>query len=65
MLKNLKKAHYHGRVVERKTHISAVYKQKRLSFANECVNKPQFSEKVIFFDESKFCIFGIQGRKLV
>ncbi|GFX52444.1 transposable element Tc1 transposase [Trichonephila clavipes] len=41
-------------------------RQKRLDFANEHVNKPpQFWGKVLFSDESKFCIFGIKGRKLV
>ncbi|GFX84245.1 transposable element Tc1 transposase [Trichonephila clavipes] len=50
----------------KKPHISAVDRQKRLDFANEHVNKPkQFWEKVLFSDESKFCIFGIKGRKLV
>ncbi|GFU17207.1 transposable element Tc1 transposase [Trichonephila clavipes] len=40
--------------------------QKRLDFANEHINEPpQFWEKVLFSDESKFCIFGIKGRKLV
>ncbi|GFX84302.1 transposable element Tcb1 transposase [Trichonephila clavipes] len=35
-------------------------------FAKEHVSKPpQFWGKVLFSDESKFCIFGIKGRKLV
>ncbi|GFW24664.1 transposable element Tcb1 transposase [Trichonephila clavipes] len=64
--KILKKAGYHGRVAHKKPPISAVKRQKRLDFANEHVNKPpQFWEKVLFSDESKFCIFGIKGRKLV
>ncbi|GFX93865.1 transposable element Tcb1 transposase [Trichonephila clavipes] len=64
--KILKKAGYHGRVAHKKPHISAVNTQKRLDFANEHVNKPpQFWEKVLLSDESKFCIFGIKGRKLV
>ncbi|GFW09581.1 transposable element Tc1 transposase [Trichonephila clavipes] len=64
--KILKKAGYHGRVARKKTHISAVNRQKRLDFVNEHANKPpQFWEKVLFSDESKFCIFGIKGRKLV
>ncbi|GFU60915.1 transposable element Tc1 transposase [Trichonephila clavipes] len=50
----------------KKPHILAVNRQKRIDFANEHVNKPpQFWEKVLFCDESKFCIFGIKGRKLV
>ncbi|GFW41572.1 uncharacterized protein TNCV_4034891 [Trichonephila clavipes] len=64
--KILKKAGYHGRVAHKKPHISAVNRQKRLDFANEHVNKPpQFWEKVLFSDESKFCIFGIKWRELV
>ena len=62
----MKKTHYHGHVVHRKPHISAENKQKCLTFANESVNKsPYFWLKVIFSDESKFCVFGIKGRKLV
>ncbi|GFY23372.1 transposable element Tc1 transposase [Trichonephila clavipes] len=53
-------------VVRKKPHILAVNRQKHLDFANEHVNKPlQFWEKVLFSDESKFCIFGIKRRKLV
>ncbi|GFT65489.1 transposable element Tc1 transposase [Trichonephila clavipes] len=53
-------------LTHKKPHISAVNRQKLLDFANEHVNKsPQFWEKVLFSDESKFCIFGIKGRKLV
>ncbi|GFT59268.1 transposable element Tcb1 transposase [Trichonephila clavipes] len=64
--KILKKAGYHGHVARKKPHISAVNRQKRLDLANEHVNKPpHFLEKVLFSDESKFCIFGIKGRKLV
>ncbi|GFW43213.1 transposable element Tcb2 transposase [Trichonephila clavipes] len=66
ILEMMLKAGYHGRVDHKKPHISAVNRQKRLDFANEHVNKPpQFWEKVLFSDESKFCIFGIKGRKLV
>ena len=66
MRKILKKTHYHGRVARRKSYISAVNKQKRLIFANECGDKsPQFWEKVIFSDDSKFYTFGIKGCKLV
>ncbi|GFX22718.1 transposable element Tc1 transposase [Trichonephila clavipes] len=61
-----KRAGYHGRVACKKPHISAVNRQKRLDFTNEHVNKPpQFWEKVLFSDESKFRLFGIKERKLV
>ncbi|GFT66269.1 transposable element Tc1 transposase [Trichonephila clavipes] len=64
--KILKKAGYHGRVARKKPHILAVNKQKRLDFANEHVNKAStISGKVLFSDESKICILGIKGRKLV
>ena len=57
---------YHGRISRRKPHVLAVNKQKHLIFANECVNKShQFLEKVIFSDESKFCIFGTKLLTLV
>lgn len=37
-----------------------------MEFANEYVNKPpEFWERVLFSDESQFCIFGIKFRKLV
>ena len=62
----LKKAHYHGRLARRKPCISYAKKQKRLTFANEWINKSsQFWEKVIFSDENKFCIFGFERRKLL
>ncbi|GFX11600.1 transposable element Tc1 transposase [Trichonephila clavipes] len=64
--KILKKAGYHGHVARKKPNISVMNMQKRLDFVSEHVNKPlQFWEKVLFSDESKFCIFGIKGRKLV
>ncbi|GFV77131.1 transposable element Tc1 transposase [Trichonephila clavipes] len=39
---------------------------KRIAFAKDHMHKPlEFWETVIFSDESKFCIFGIKGRKLI
>lgn len=62
----IKKAGYHSRVARRKPYISDINRQKRMDFANEFVSKPpEFWNKVIFSDESKFCIFGIKGKKLV
>ena len=41
-------------------------KKKRMNVANKFISKPPDSwEQVLFSDESKFCIFGIKGRKLV
>lgn len=64
--KILKKAGYRGRVSRKKPFISRVNRLKRIAFANEYVNKPpDFWKRIIFSDESKFCIFGIKGRKIV
>ncbi|GFX63356.1 transposable element Tc1 transposase [Trichonephila clavipes] len=39
---------------------------KGIAFEKDNVHKPlEFWRTVIFSDESKFCIFGIKGRKLV
>lgn len=40
--------------------------RKGCRFANEYINKPlEFWKKVIFTDESKFCLFGSDGNKSV
>lgn len=47
----------------KKPHISKKNRKKRLEFAREHVNKPQeFWDKFVFTDESKFNIFGNDGR---
>jgi hypothetical protein len=57
---------YHGRVARRKGWISEVNRKKRLQFAKDHQNKPaEFWDKVIFSDESKFNIFGSDGRQTV
>lgn len=64
--KFLKKDGYHARVARRKPFISEVNRQKRMDFANKYISKPrEFWERVLFTDESKFCAFGIKGKKLV
>lgn len=64
--KILKKSDFHGRVARRKPFISVINRKKRVDFANLYVNKPpEFWERVLFSDESKFCIFGIKGRKFI
>lgn len=64
--KILKKSGYHARVARKKPFVSLINRQKRIAFAKEHISKPlDFWEKVLFSDESKFCIFGITGRKLV
>ncbi|GFX85121.1 transposable element Tc1 transposase [Trichonephila clavipes] len=63
--KILKKAGYRSRVARRKLRISMTNQLKWIAFVKEHINKPpEFWRTIIFSDESKFCIFGIKGRKL-
>ncbi|GFW68815.1 transposable element Tc1 transposase [Trichonephila clavipes] len=62
----LKKAGYNGRVARKKPLIGKRNRIKRLKFAKEHILKPQrFWNEVIFSDESKFNIFGSDGRRMV
>lgn len=60
------KFNYYGRVQRRKPFISEVNRKKRLQFAKTYINEDlEFWKNVIFSDESKFNIFGSDGRKYV
>ncbi|GFU98003.1 transposable element Tc1 transposase [Trichonephila clavipes] len=62
----LRKAGYNGRVARKKPLIDKRNRVKRLKFAKEHILKPQqFWNEVIFSDESKFNIFGSDGRRMV
>ncbi|GFX25987.1 transposable element Tcb1 transposase [Trichonephila clavipes] len=62
----LRKAGYNGRVARKKPLIGKKNRVKRLKFAKEHILKPQqFWNEVIFSDESKFNIFGSDGRRMV
>lgn len=62
----LYEAGFHGRVARKKPFINAVNKQKRILFAKSHKNDgPEFWNKVIFSDESKYNIFGSDGRKMI
>lgn len=62
----LHEAGYKGRVVRKKPFINEKNRKKRLQFARDHVNKPlSFWKNVLFSDESKFNIFGSDGRKFV
>lgn len=57
---------YQGRAIRKKPYISKTNVQKRLDYANAYVSKPDdFWKNVIFLDESKFNIFGSDGRRFV
>ncbi|GFU84788.1 uncharacterized protein TNCV_2127291 [Trichonephila clavipes] len=62
----LRKAGCNGRVARKKPLIGKRNRVKRLKFAKEHILKPQqFWNEVIFSDESKFNIFGSDGRRMV
>jgi transposase len=59
----LKKAGFESYFRRRKPLVSKVNMKKRLQFAREHVNKPQsFWNSILWSDESKFNIFGSDGR---
>ncbi|GFV45492.1 transposable element Tc1 transposase [Trichonephila clavipes] len=62
----LRKTSYNGRVARKKPLIGKRNRVKRLKFAKEHILKPQqFWNEVIFRNESKFNIFGSDGRRMV
>ncbi|GFW30215.1 HTH_Tnp_Tc3_2 domain-containing protein [Trichonephila clavipes] len=61
----LRKVGYNGRVARKKPLIGKRNRVKRFKFAKEHILKPQqFWNEVIFSDESKFNIFGSDGRRM-
>ena len=55
-----------GRIARKKPYISDRNKRKRLAFAKEHVNKPaEFWNSILWSDESKFNMFGCDGRARV
>ena len=62
----IKKAGYNARTARKMPFLNKINRKKRIDFANEYKNKTnEFWDKVIFSDESKYNIFGSDGRHLV
>ena len=55
-----------GRVARKKPLVNKVNRGKRLKYAKDMLNKPlRFWETVIWSDESKFNLFGSDGKVMV
>lgn len=62
----LKRNGYNGRVSRKKPFVRKANKQARLAYATEHLGKENsFWDQVLFTDESKFNIFGSDGRRMV
>ncbi|GFV34533.1 transposable element Tc1 transposase [Trichonephila clavipes] len=62
----LRKHKYHGRVPQRKPYINKANRQAKLAFAKMYVRQPtEYWENIIFVDESKYNIFGSDGKQKV
>lgn len=62
----LQKTGYNSRTCRRKFYISVVNQKKNLEFASKYINKPEnFWDDVILTDESKYNIFGSDGKQKV
>lgn len=62
----LRNAQYNGRVARKKPFVSEINREKRLNFALEfSLKEDTYWNDVIFADESKFNVFGSDGRVMV
>ncbi|GFU75539.1 HTH_Tnp_Tc3_2 domain-containing protein [Trichonephila clavipes] len=62
----LKKHKYHGREPQKKPYITKANQQAMLAFAKMYVRQPtEYWENVVFVDESKYNIFGSDGKQNV
>ncbi|GBM42820.1 Transposable element Tc1 transposase [Araneus ventricosus] len=66
-VRNILRSHdFHAPAARKKPFISKVNEKKRLKFARCCLAKPkEFWKSVIFVDESKFNVFGSNGKQKV
>lgn len=62
----LRRHNFHGRVARTKPYVNKRNRQRRVSFAREyLIKEVDFWKDVIFCDESKFNLFGSDGKKMV
>ena len=62
----IKRQGYNGRVARKKPFVNLVNRRNRLNFAKEHIQKDvSWWDDVIFLDESKFNIFGSDGKTMV
>lgn len=62
----IKREGYNGRVARKKPFVNLVNRRNRLNFAKEHIQKDvSWWDDVIFLDESKFNIFGSDGKTMV
>ncbi|GBM96008.1 Transposable element Tcb1 transposase [Araneus ventricosus] len=62
----LRKYNFHGRVARRKPFISKEHLRALLEFAKSYIKKPpEFWNSVLFVDESKYNVFGSNGKQMV
>ncbi|GBN27051.1 Transposable element Tcb1 transposase [Araneus ventricosus] len=62
----LRKYNFHGRVARRKPFLSKAHQRARLEFAKSYIKKPpEFWNSVLFVVESKYNVFGSDGKQMV
>ncbi|GBO01040.1 Transposable element Tcb1 transposase [Araneus ventricosus] len=62
----LRKCNFYGRVARRKPFLSKAHQRARLKFAKLYIKKPpEFWNSVLFVDESKYNVFGSDGKQMV
>ncbi|GBM77839.1 hypothetical protein AVEN_132204-1 [Araneus ventricosus] len=67
MVRNIfRKYNFDGRVARRKPFLSKAHRRARLEFAKSYIKKlPKFWNSVLFVDESKYNVFGNDGKQMV
>ena len=64
--KRIHKVGLFGRVARKKPYVNKINRVKQLKFAKEMLEKPvDFSKNVVRFDDSKFNLFGSDGKVII